>query len=313
MSLRNWIYFGILSLFWGTSFLWIKIAVSEVSPFVLVGFRTLFGALSLLVILMFDKKIKLSWDYIRPWLGVFAIVGLLNVALPFVLISWAEKTIDSGTASILNSTTPLYVMVLAPLFLKDDTWSVAKLIGLILGFSGVVVLMLPGLSHGLDQNLLGYGLMLLGTLSYACASIYTRRNAVGLAPQMQAFLQLTMATFFAWGFALLFDRPLKMPALPLTWIALLWLGILGSGFAYILFFSLIHSIGPTRTTMVTYVLPLVAVVLGVVFLQEQVHWQDIVGGLMIVAGIAVVNLKAFAGWKIQRQMPEMGIEKADND
>ena len=301
MSIRNWVYFGILSLVWGTSFLWIKIAVSEVSPWVLVGFRTLFGGLSLLVIVLLDRSTSLRWRDLRPWLGVFAIVGLFNVAMPFVLISWSEKTIDTGTASILNSTTPLFTMILAPLFLKDDAWSLRKLVGLILGFSGVVVLMLPGLANGLDKNLLGYGTMLLGTLSYAIASVYNRRNSVGLAPKMQAFLQVWLATLMAWSFTVIVDRPIKMPVLPLTWIALLWLGILGSGFAYILYFSLIHDIGPTRTTMVTYVLPLVAVALGVVFLGEQVHWQDILGGVMIIGGIAVVNLNLSPFWKTDRQ------------
>jgi drug/metabolite transporter (DMT)-like permease len=300
MSVRNWIYFGVLSLVWGTSFFWIKIAVTEVSPFVLVGFRTLFGGLSLLVILLLNKQ-SLRWSDLRPWLGIFVMVGLFNVALPWLLISWSEKTIDSGTASILNSTTPLFTMILAPLMLKDDSWSVPKVSGLILGFSGVVVLMLPEMSHGLDQNLLGYGTMLLGTLSYGFASVYSRRKAVGLAPQVQAFLQLWMASGMAWVVTAAVDRPIIMPALPLTWIALLWLGILGSGFAYILYFSLIHEIGPTRTTMVTYVLPLVAVVLGVVFLGEKVAWQDIFGGLMIILGIAVVNIKFKPFWKTSTQ------------
>jgi drug/metabolite transporter (DMT)-like permease len=133
--------------------------------------------------------------------------------------------------------------------------------------------------------------MLLGTLSYAFASIYTRRNAVGLAPQKQSLLQLTLATFMVWGVTLVVEHPIVLPVLSLTWIALLWLGVLGSGFAYILFFSLIQSIGPTRTTMVTYVLPLVAVFLGVVFLKEQIYWEAILGGLMIILGIVVVNIK----------------------
>ena len=302
MSVRNWLYFGVLSLVWGTSFFWIKIAVTEVSPFVLVGFRTLFGGISLLVIILLNRGLKLSWKDLRPWLGIFAVVGLFNVALPWLLISWSEKTIDSGTASILNSTTPLFTMILAPLMLKDDSWTLPKVAGLILGFSGVVVLMLPGMSHGLDQNLLGYGTMLLGTLSYGFASVYTRRNTVGLAPQLQAFLQLGMATLMAWGVTSVVDRPVKLPALPITWVALLWLGILGSGFAYTLYFSLIHEIGPTRTTMVTYVLPLVAVALGVAFLGETLHWQDILGGLMIICGIAAVNLKLKPFWRTSKEI-----------
>jgi len=291
MSGKDWLRFCLLGLIWGTSFLWIKIAVSEASPLVLVGFRTLSGAVSLLVILAWGKQLKLGWHDLRPWIGIFFVIGLFNVALPFLLISWSERTIDSGVASILNSTTPLYTMVLAPFFIKDDSWSLPKLIGLITGFGGVVVLMTPQMSSGLGDNLIGYGTMLLATLSYAVGSIYSKIKAVGLPSQMQAFLQLVTATIMVWMITFLVERPVKIPTLPVTWLALLFLGILGSGIAYILYFALIHSIGPTRTTMVTFVLPLVAVILGVAFLGEIIHWQEILGGLMIVSGIAVVNVK----------------------
>ena len=291
MSRKNWVRFVVLGLIWGTSFLWIKIAVQEISPFVLVGFRTLFGAAGLLVILLVGKSVRLRWSDLRPWLGIFTVVGLFNVALPFVLISWSEQYIESGLASILNSTVPLFAMILAPLLLNDDRWSLTKFIGLLLGFAGVVTLFLPQFSSGVTGNILGQSLMLLATLSYAFGGVYIRLKTKGLPPQLQAFLQLVLASLMVWAFTLVVGRPIRLPQLPLTWLALLWLGLLGSCTAYILYFSLIHSIGPTRTTTVTYFTPLFGVILGAVFLGERLFWQEILGGLMIVSGIIVVNLK----------------------
>ncbi len=293
MSTKDWLRFWILGLIWGTSFLWIKMAVTEVSPFVLVGFRTLFGALGLLVILWSQKTFPKSWKEIRLWLGVFAVVGLINVALPFVLISWSEQYISSGIASILNSTVPLFTMLLAPLVLRDDRMTLPKTAGLLIGFVGVLILFSPELAQGINQGLFGQGVMLLATLSYAAGSIYVRlaERARGLAPQLQVFLQLGTATVMVWLFTGVAERPIVLPRLPITWLALLWLGLLGSCVAYILFFALMNSIGPTRTTMVTYIPPLVGVLLGAVFLGEHLNWQAILGGVLILSGIAVVNMK----------------------
>ncbi len=297
MSAKEWFRFSLLGVIWGTSFLWIKIAVGEVSPFVLVAFRTLFGALSLLVFMRFRP----GWKDLRPWLGIFTIVAFLNVALPFVLISWSEQFITSGMASILNSTVPLFTMILAPLFLRDDQWSLPKLLGLGLGFIGIVVIFLPELAGGINQNLVGMGVMLLATLSYAAGGIFTRRKVRGLSSQTQAFLQLSLAAGMAWAATLAVESPLLFPRLPLTWLALLWLGVLGSGAAYILFFGLLHAIGPTRATTVTYIPPLVGVLLGMIFLGEQVTWQAVAGGLLVIAGIAVVNQKSLPNPTLLKQ------------
>jgi len=291
MSTKDWLRFSVLGLIWGTSFLWIKIAVSEVSPFVLVGFRTLFGALGLLAIMLSQKSLSRNWSEIRPWLGVFAVVGLINVALPFVLISWSEQYISSGIAAILDSAVPLFSMIIAPLVLRDDPITLPKTIGLVVGFAGVVVLFSPELAQGINQGLLGQAGMLLATLCYAAGSIYARLKARGVAPQVQAFLQLGMASAMVWLFTGVAERPIALPQLPITWLALLWLGLLGSCVAYILFFGLLNTIGPTRTTMVTYIPPLVGVVLGAIFLGERLNWQAILGGVLILSGIAVVNVK----------------------
>ncbi|MCE1253759.1 MAG: EamA family transporter [Anaerolineae bacterium] len=300
MSGKEWVRFSLLGLIWGTSFLWIKIAVAEVSPLVLVGFRTLFGAASLVIIFVLTRNADFNWKTLRPWLGVFSVVALINIAIPFVVISWSEQFISSGIASILNSSVPLFTMLMAPLFLKDDRWTLPKFLGLAIGFIGIVVIFLPELGQGLNQNLIGMAGMLLAALSYALAGIYSRRYARGLAPQMQSFLQLALASLMVWTVTLLFDRPLVLPQQPITWLALLWLGILGSGLAYILFFSLLHAIGPTRTTTVTYIPPLVGVLLGMVFLGESITWMSILGGLLVIFGLVVVNMKELPRLKFEK-------------
>ncbi len=290
MDKKNWTWFWLLGVIWGTSFLWIKIAVNEVSPFVLVSFRTLFGALGLAVVLLVNPAARPGRQALRQAIGPFIIIGLFNVAVPFTLISWAEKFIDSGIASILNSTTPLFSIILAPIMLKDDPFTWRKFAGLAVGFLGVFVLLSPELGQKMSPNLIGQGAMLLATFSYAIATVYARRASKGLPAASQSFLQLIVATTIIWTVTLSVERPLKLPMLPLTWLALLWLGLLGSFVAYLLFFTLLHDIGPTRTTMVTYTLPLFGVVLGALFLHERLYLESVLGGILIISGILVVNL-----------------------
>jgi drug/metabolite transporter (DMT)-like permease len=289
MSTKNWLRFWAAGLIWGTSFLWIKIAVSEVSPLVLASLRSLFGTLGILVIIYFNKALKLSWPTLRPWLGIFAIIGLLNVALPFVFISWGEQYIPSGIASVLNSTTPLFTILMAAIFLQEDRLTLSKVLGLLIGFGGVVLLFLPELSNSRIENLLGLGAVLIAAGGYAASGIIIKRKVHGLPSGLQVFLQYGCATLFLLGFTLSIERPVILPVLPLTWIALLWLGLLGSSLASSFYFSLLHSVGPTRASTVTYVPPLVGLLLGAIFLGETLSWLTLIGGGLIVAGIMLVH------------------------
>ena len=292
MKTKDWLLFTFVGLIWGTSFLWIKIAVQEVSPFVLVSFRTLFAALGLVVYLLIDRKARMPWKEIAPRLPVFIVLGLVNVAIPWLLISWAEMHIESGVASILNATMPLWTIIIAPLVISDDKITLPKLAGLATGFIGVVLLFLPSIGEGWSTNLLGQAAVLGATLCYASATIFARKKAHGLNPQTQTFLQFTMSTLIVWSLTFGIEKQVILPALPITWLALLWLGLLGSGFAYIIYFSLLHRLGPTRLSMVTYIPPVVGVLLGIIFLGEAFHWQALVGALLILSGISIVNLKS---------------------
>jgi drug/metabolite transporter (DMT)-like permease len=289
MSSKDWFRFWAAGLIWSTSFLWIKIAVSEVSPLVLVGFRTLFAFLGILVFILAGKSIQFKWHQVRPHLGVLVLIGLLNVALPFVLISWGEQYISSGVASTLNSTTPLFTAILATFLLQDDRITMPKFFGLLVGFAGVVVLFLPEFYNQATNNLFGLAAVLIASFFYGISGILIKRFAKGIPSELMVLFQFGFASLFTWSVALMVEQPVVFPVLPLTWIALLWLGLLASSLASLYYFALIRSIGPTRATMVTYVPPLFGLLLGTVILDERLGWQVWLGGLMILVGIAVVN------------------------
>ena len=290
MKLKDWLAFLALGLAWGSSFLWIKIAVQEIGPFTLVALRLLFGVIGLLAIVVYNRP---RWPGARRIWWVLVVLGLTNTAVPFVLISWGELFIDSAVAAVLNSTVPLFTMLIAHVFLSDDRITLPRIVGLLVGFGGVLVLLSRDLDFqsGLSGSMLGQGAVLLAALFYAGSGVFARRNTQGLSPIVQALVPLVVADSAIWLAVPLTESPFTLPQLPLTWVAILWLGLVGSCIAYLLYYYLLHSVGPTRTTLVTYVFPLVGVALGVIFLNELLDWHLFVGGTMVVGSIAVVNLR----------------------
>jgi drug/metabolite transporter (DMT)-like permease len=267
MKPKEWAVFIALGLIWGSSFLWIKIAIQEVDAFTLVSWRLLFGTLGMVAVIALRRpSFPRTW---RTWVAL-TVLGIINTALPFVLISWGEKSIDSAVAAVLNSTVPLFTLVIAHLFLHDEQITARKVVGLLIGFAGVLALMARDLRpEGLRIGALGQAAVLVAAVSYASASVF--------------------ADAVVWSIATQVGEPGRLPVLPITWVALLWLGLLGSCVAYLLYYHLLHSVGATRAVMVTYIFPVVGVALGVLFLDELADWHLLVGGLLVVASIAVVN------------------------
>jgi drug/metabolite transporter (DMT)-like permease len=282
---KHWFIFILLGSIWSSSFLWIKIAVQEVGPITLVAFRVLFGLLFGVAVILIRRP-TLSRD-VRSWAPML-LLGITNVAIPFFLISWGEQSIDSGVAAILDATVPLFTILIAHYFLRDDKITIPKVLGLLTGFAGVVVLMSKdlGVSH---SSLLGQLAVVLASMFYAGSGVFARKHTEDAPNIMRSVGPLISSTAVMWLAAPALEAPLKIPQLPITWVALLWLGILGSGFAFILMYHLIHEIGPTRTSMVTYIFPLGGVILGVLFLHEQLTWEVAVGALLIIAGMAFVS------------------------
>jgi drug/metabolite transporter (DMT)-like permease len=288
MRFKEWGAFWLLGAIWGSSFLWIKIAVGEIGPLTLVAFRLLFGLLGLLVVLRLQRQ-RLPLG--RAHLPMYLLMGLFQAMLPISLISWGETHIDSGLAAILNGTVPLFAIVIAHYWLTDEKMTGMRVLGLVMGFVGVVVLVSDDLRPGaLSGSLLGQLAVLAAAASYAMAATFSRRYMRNQPPVVQGTMVLLTGDALAWLAVLGLERPVQTPALPITWLAVLWLGLLGSCVAYLLFFYLINVWGPTRASVVTYVFPIIGLVLGIVFLNERPDWRLLVGTVLIVAGILVLNV-----------------------
>lgn len=289
MKLKEWGAFALLGLVWGSSFLWIKIGVRELGPATLVGYRLLFGAAAVAVIVLARRQPMPRDPAI--W-GKLLLLGVTNTALPFLLISWGETKIDSAMASILNGTVPLFTIVIAHLALHDDKITPPRLAGLLAGFAGVVVLVSRDIGRtAFGGNLLGQLAVILASISYASSAVFSRRYLRGVHPMVQSLLVMAVADAIAWPLAAAVEWPIAVPALSITWLAVIWLGLLGSCLAYLLYFYLLNAWGPTRATLVTYVFPVIGLVLGIVFLNERADFRLIVGSMLVVGGIVLVNLR----------------------
>lgn len=286
---KSWaafLFIGILG--WGTSFMWIKIALREVGPFSMTMFRFSLGAASAWLLL---KTVKEPLSVRGKNLVGTLILGLVNTAIPITMISWAENYIDSGLTALLNSTMPLWTIVIAHYFLHDDRLTVPKAAGLITGFLGIVVLVSRDLSpEGLQGSLWGQLAVMGAAIMYACSTVYTTRFLKGQHPVHTAAISLSSAAV-VWIIITPFFEGITVPRLPLTWIAIAWMGIFGLSLAYYAYFYLLRTWGATRSSLVTYLNPVTAVTLGVVFLRERPSWHVFIGGGLVILGIALVNFR----------------------
>ena len=265
--------------------MWIKIAVQEVGPITLVAFRVLFGLLFGIVVIFFQRQ-QLPRNF-KEWMPVL-LLGLTNVAIPFFLISWGEQSIDSAVAAILDATVPLFTILIAHYLLHDDKMTVPKVTGLLIGFAGVVVLMSKDIGAS-SSSVLGQLAVVLACIFYSGSNVYARKTTEDTPAILRSAGPLLSATVIMWLATFFVERPVKIPHLGVTWIALLFLGVLGSGLAFVLSYYLLHEIGPTRTSMVTYLFPIGGVILGVIFLGEKLSWQLLAGSVLVIASLAVVN------------------------
>jgi drug/metabolite transporter (DMT)-like permease len=285
----DWLLFVLLGFLWGSSYLFIKIGVDAgLQPFTLITLRLLVGfALLASVVAVAREGLPRS---LRTY-GHLFVMAVLNVALPFSLITWAERTTDSSLAAILNSTVPLFVILIAAAALTDERITAPRVAGLLIGFVGVAILV--GLDPGVvaGTNVLAAVALIGSSISYASAAVYARRFVRGLRPMIPAVFQVGFALLISVVLTLLFERPLAIPARLDAILAVVWLGLLGSGAAYLVFFRLIGRWGATRTALVAYLLPIFGIVLGAAVLQERVDARTILGTALVIGGIALVNLR----------------------
>jgi drug/metabolite transporter (DMT)-like permease len=287
-SLRPYLALAGLALIWGASFLLIKVAVHDMSPTVLLLIRSVSGLVALVVIVKVMGR-PLLGDGWKTRLGSFAIMAITNAIIPWVAIAWGEERISSGLASILNSTTTLWTAVIIFWAMPGERPTRVGYLGVLLGFAGVVILVLPDiLAHGVSGNLLGAMAVLVAALSYAANAIYQRRKMRNVSVFDVSIGQLAATVIFA--------IPLAVPSLPHVHVALsslaavIGLGAGATGIAYLLYYYVMNALGAVRAAGVTLLVPITAVFWGVVLLHESLSWAIIIGMAVILAGTVLTNV-----------------------
>ena len=285
MKLHEWLMLFALSILWGGSFFFVGVAVQELPVLTIVVARVGIGAVALWMVLwVMGQRIP------RQWPAFFG-MGLLNNAIPFVLFVSGQQHIGSGLAAILNATTPLFTVLAAHLLTADERMTRAKMAGVAFGLIGVAVMLGPDLLGSLGTNLLAQLSCLAAALSYALAGIFGRRfRRLGVPPVATAAGQLLASTAILLPLMLLWDQPwtLPMPA-PETWGALIGIGLLSTALAYVLYFRILATAGATNLLLVTFLIPVTAILLGILFLGERIAGVEILGMLLIGAGLACMD------------------------
>jgi drug/metabolite transporter (DMT)-like permease len=288
-SFKPYLALAGLALIWGVSFLLIKVAVHDMSPTVLLLIRSLSGLIALAVIVKAMGRPLLGSGW-RTRLGSFAIMAITNAIVPWVAIAWGEERISSGLASILNSTTTLWTAVLVFWAMPTERPSKVGYLGVVLGFAGVVILVLPDiLAHGVSGNVLGAMAVLVAALSYAANAIYQRRKMRNVSVFDVSIGQLAATVIFA--------IPLAIPSLPHVHVAVtslaavIALGAGATGVAYLLYYYVMNTLGAVRAAGVTLLVPVTAVFWGIVLLHESLSLPIVVGMAVILVGTVLTNLK----------------------
>ncbi len=285
INARVWVAFWLAAAFWGTSFLWIKLGVENWDPLSLVAYRlsvacAFFGAY------LAVTRPKFHWNPRRLW--VLPVVAFLNPYLPFLLITWAEVHIESGVASILNATVPLFMLGLTPLFLPSEKPTLTTFLGISIGFLGVALLFYnPAASVSVSYA--GYGAVLLASFLYAISAILMRRYPMDVPPTVQAAAMNGTACVFVWAHALV-SGATRAPSTSVELVSVLWLGAFGSFAAYSCAMYVLHKRGAVQTTLINFAYPLIGLCLGILFLGEAFQWRLVFGGALILGGIGLVQI-----------------------
>jgi len=288
MGAVEWALLLVLSLLWGGSFFFSKVALAELPPLLVVLGRVGLAAAALGLYLRARRQaIPRAWPV---WAAFFG-MGLLNNLIPFSLIFWAQTTIASGLASILNATTPVFAILVAHALTTDEKLTPAKLAGVALGLAGVVVLIGVDALSGFDRALAAMLACLGAALSYGFATVFGRRfKRMEIAPPVVAFGQVAATTLLMLPLAVLFEAPWRLPLPgPATWGALIGLALLSTALAYVLYFRILSTAGATNLSLVTLLIPVSAILLGSLFLGERLATNHFTGMALIAGGLVAID------------------------
>lgn len=287
-----WGMLGLLSVLWGGSFFFIGVIVIELPPLWIVLLRLALAAPVLwLIVLVLRLAIPTSVAVWRTFIGM----GLLNNVIPFCLIVWGQTHIASGLAAILNATTPLFTVLIARYLLADERGGVLKVCGTILGFMGVILMLGLSSLQGLTTQVVAQLAILGAAISYALASVYGRRfKALHINAITVAAGQVTAAALILALITVCFEHPLNWRAIsPQVWLATVGLAVFSTALAYILYFRILASAGATNLALVTFLVPVTAILLGTLWLDETLQVTHFVGMGLIGIGLAAIDGRLF--------------------
>jgi drug/metabolite transporter (DMT)-like permease len=302
MNRSDWLVLLVLALIWGGAFFFIGVAVRHVAPLTYVWLRLTIAAAGLWGFLAFKRQ---SIALPREVWGSIVLLALLNNAIPFALFGWGQTHIASGLASILNATTPIWGVVVAHFLTRDERMSPRKMAGVLLGFGGVATMIGPSLLSSLGTSGLAQLACVTASLSYALAAVWAKRfKRLGVSPISVTTGQLTAGALVMLPLSLLVDRPWTQAFPPLSaWAAIAALALLCTAFGYVLYFRLIERAGATNALLVTLLVPPVAILLGWLFLGEQLAAQDFAGLALIAVGLAAIDGRLFSRLAARRLRP----------
>ncbi len=308
MGMAQWATLLALSLLWGASFYFVAVAVTALPPLTVVALRVALAALALWAVM---AAMGLKWPQGPGVWRVFGVLGLLNVAVPFGLIAWGQTLIPSGLASILNAATPLFGVLVAHLFTANEKITPGAAAGVLIGFTGVAVMIGPaallaqgvgpdggmGATSATSASVIGQLAILAAALCYALGTVYARLRLkpLGIHPITSATAQVAASAVFLAPVALIADQPwaLANPSLG-VWGAVVALALASTSLAYILYFRLMESTGATNILLVTFLIPISAILLGVGLLNEVLAVKHFAGMAIIGLGLAAIDGRPYA-------------------
>jgi drug/metabolite transporter (DMT)-like permease len=297
MTAADWLLLIFLSVLWGGSFFFAKVALAELPPLTLALARVAIAA-AILIVLVRAAGLALpaGWGAWRPYFAM----GLINNVLPFTLLFWAQTHIASGLASILNATTPFFTIAVAHLATTDDKLTLPRAIGLVIGFTGVVVMLGIDLMSGVGAHVLAEVACLAAAFLYAVSGVMGRR--FGKTPPLAISAALLSAsTVMLLPLALIFDWPWTLPAPSVhAWSALIGLAALSTALAYIIYFRVLARAGATNLLLVTFLIPVSAILLGTFALDEPFVPRQLAGMLAIALGLAAIDGRP-ARWLLRKK------------
>jgi len=299
MTPLEWALLVTLSILWGGSFFFVGIAVKDLPPLTIVTLRVGLAALALYVVI---RAMGVPVPGTRTvWVAFFG-MGLLNNVVPFGLIVWGQTHLASGVAAILNATTPLFTAIVAHAVTADEKLTAGRLFGVIVGFAGVAVMIGGAALQARDSSVLAQIAVLGAAISYAFAGVFGRRfRAMGIAPLATATGQVTASAVMLLPVALVVDQPWTLPwPSSQSTAAVAGLALVSTALAYILFFHILATAGALNVSLVTFLIPVSAIILGLLVLGETLQARHVAGMALIWVGLACVDGRVWGAIKAMR-------------